>query len=55
MNTVVNTISTSLAPTALWTVVGDAVPFIAGSVLFGLGFYIFKRVINKTKRAKGGI
>ena len=55
MNTVVSSLSTSLAPTALWGVVGDAVPFIAGSVLFGLGFYLIKRIVNKTKRAKGGI
>ena len=55
MNTVVSSLSTSLAPTSLWGVVGDAVPFIAGSVLFGLGFYLIKRIVNKVKRAKGGI
>lgn len=55
MNTVVSSLTTSLGPTALWGIVGDVVPFLAASVLFGLGFYLVKRIVNKTKRAKGGM
>lgn len=55
MEAVVTQLTTSLSATNLWGVVGDVVPFIAISVLFGLGFYLVKRVLNKTKRAKGGI
>lgn len=55
MEAVVTQLTTSLSAANLWGVVGDVVPFIAISVLFGLGFYLVKRVLNKTKRAKGGI
>lgn len=55
MEAVVTELTTSLSSANLWGVVGDVVPFIAISVLFGLGFYLVKRVLNKTKRAKGGI
>lgn len=55
MDTVVNSLTTSLSSSALWGIVGSVVPFLAISVLFGLGFYLVKRIINKTKRAKGGM
>lgn len=55
MEAVVTEITTSLSAANLWGIVGDVVPFIAISVLFGLGFYLVKRVLNKVKRAKGGI
>lgn len=55
MENVVTQITTSLSATNLWGVVGDIVPLLAVSVLFGLGFYLVKRIINKTKRAKGGM
>lgn len=55
MTEVVTALTTSLSATELWGIVANVVPFIAISVLFGLGFYLVKRVINKVKRAKGGI
>lgn len=55
MEAVVTSLTTSLSASNLWGVVGDVVPFLAISVLFGLGFYLVKRILNKTKRAKGGM
>lgn len=55
MDNVVGTLATSLSANNLWGVVGSIVPLLAISVLFGLGFYLVKRIINKTKRAKGGM
>lgn len=55
MNTVVTELTTSLSSASLWGVVGEVVPFLAITVLFGLGFYLVKRILNKAKRAKGGM
>ena len=55
MNTVVDSIATELSAANLWGVVGAIVPILAISVLFGLGFYLVKRILNKTKKAKGGM
>lgn len=55
MDNVITEITTSLSANNLWGIVGSVVPFLAISVLFGLGFYLVKRILNKTKRAKGGM
>lgn len=55
MGNVVSSIATSLSADALWGVVGEIVPILTISVLFGLAFYLVKRIINKTKKAKGGM
>lgn len=55
MENVVSSIATEVSAANLWTQVGAVVPILGISVLFGLGFYLIKRVLNKTKRAKGGI
>ena len=55
MENVITDITTSLSAANLWGIVGNIVPFLAISVLFGLGFYLVKRILNKTKKAKGGI
>lgn len=55
MEAVITAITTSLSADNLWGVVGNVVPFLAISVLFGLGFYLVKRILNKVKRAKGGM
>lgn len=55
MTNVVGELTTSLSAANLWGVVGSVIPLLAVSVLFGLGFYLVKRIINKTKRAKGGM
>ena len=55
MTTVISSLTTTLSASNLWEIVGNVVPFIGVSVLFGLGFYLVKRVINKIKRAKGGM
>lgn len=55
MEAVVTSITTALSAENLWGVFGNVVPILAISVLFGLGFYLIKRILNKTKKAKGGI
>lgn len=55
MSVVVQSLASTLSATHLWETVGEIVPILGVSVLFGLGFYLVKRVLNKIKRAKGGI
>lgn len=55
MTNVVTSIETAVSAENLWGIVGNIVPILAISVLFGLGFYLVKRIINKIKRAKGGM
>ena len=55
MSAVITQLTTSLSAEKLWGIVGNVVPIIAISVLFGLGFYLVKRVLNKFKKAKGGV
>lgn len=55
MDAVITSITTSLSADNLWGIVGNVVPILAVSVLFGLGFYLVKRILNKVKRARGGI
>ena len=55
MDNVVSSIATEVSSANLWSVVGSVVPILAISVLFGLGFYLVKRILNKTKKAKGGV
>ena len=55
MNSVVTELTSGLSTTTLWGVVGSVVPFVVATTLFALGFYLVKRVINKAKKAKGGM
>lgn len=55
MNNVVTSIGTAVSADNLWGIVGNIVPILAISVLFGLGFYLVKRIMNKIKKAKGGM
>lgn len=55
MDAVITSLTTSLSAENLWGTVGSVVPILAISVLFGLGFYLVKRILNKVKRAKGGV
>lgn len=55
MEAVITSITTVLSADNLWGIVGNIVPILAISVLFGLGFYLVKRILNKVKRARGGI
>lgn len=55
MTDVITSITTDLSAANLWGIVGNIVPILAISVLFGLGFYLVKRIMNKIKRAKGGM
>ena len=55
MHAVITSLTSTLSSANLWDIVGEVVPVIGISVLFGLGFYLVKRVLNKIKRAKGGI
>lgn len=55
MDAVISSLVSSLSGANLWGIVGSVVPFLAITVLFGLGFYLVKRILNKAKKAKGGI
>lgn len=55
MEAVVSKLTTTLSSDALWGVIGSVVPFLGICTLFGLGFYLVKRILNKAKRAKGGM
>lgn len=55
MNAVITSLTTAVSAENLWGIVGNVVPILAISVLFGLGFYLVKRILNKVKRAKGGM
>lgn len=55
MDAVITSLTSALSAANLWEIVGNVVPFLAISVLFGLGFYLVKRILNKVKRAKGGM
>lgn len=55
MEAVITSLTSALSAANLWGIVGNVVPFLAVSVLFGLGFYLVKRILNKVKRAKGGM
>lgn len=55
MTNVVTSLTTTLSADALWGIVGNIIPLLGISVLFGLGFYLVKRIMNKMKRAKGGV
>lgn len=55
MENVVSQLTTGLSAAAMWGEVSNVIPFVIGTTLFALAFYLVKRVINKAKRAKGGI
>lgn len=55
MDAVVGKIATTLSIANLWDVVSSIVPILGISVLFGLGFYLVKRIMNKLKKVKGGM
>lgn len=55
MDAVVQKIATTLSIANLWDIVGSIVPILGISVLFGLGFYLVKRIMNRLKKVKGGM
>lgn len=55
MENVVTSLTTELSAANLWATVGNIVPILAVTTIFALGFYLVKRIINKAKRAKGGM
>lgn len=55
MNAVITSLTTTLSAENLWGIIGTIVPILGISVLFGLGFYLVKRILNKVKKAKGGM
>lgn len=55
MTAVITSLTTTLSADNLWGIVGNIVPILGISVLFGLGFYLVKRILNKVKKAKGGM
>lgn len=55
MNAVITSLTTTLSAENLWGIIGNIIPILGISVLFGLGFYLVKRILNKVKKAKGGM
>lgn len=55
MEAVITSLTSTLSVANLWGIVGNVVPILGISVLFGLGFYLVKRILNKVKKAKGGM
>lgn len=55
MEAVISSLTSTLSAANLWGIVGSVVPFLGISILFGLGFYLVKRILNKVKKAKGGM
>lgn len=55
MSAVISSLTTTLSAENLWGIVGNIIPILGISVLFGLGFYLVKRILNKVKKAKGGM
>lgn len=55
MEAVVTSLTTELSAANLWGIVGKAVPIIAVTVLFALGFWLVKRAVKKGSKAKAGI
>lgn len=55
MAAVISSLTSTLSADNLWGIVGTIVPVLGISLLFGLGFYLVKRILNKVKKAKGGI
>ena len=50
MNAVVTSLTTAVSAENLWGVVGSVVPIIAISVLFGLGYWLVRRILSTYKR-----
>lgn len=55
MDAVITSLTSELSSANLWGVVGQAVPLIAVTVLFALGFYLVRRAVKKGSKAKAGI
>lgn len=55
MTAVITSLTSTLSAENLWGIIGTIIPILAISVLFGLGFYLVKRILNKVKKAKGGL
>lgn len=54
MQNVVTEMSTTLSQDALWGVFGSVMPFIATTVLVGLGFYLIRKALKKVGKGKVG-
>lgn len=55
MTSVITSLTSTLSAENLWGIIGNIIPILGISVLFGLGFYLVKRILNKVKKAKGGM
>lgn len=55
MASVISSLTSELSAANLWGIVGQAVPLIAVTVLFALGFYLVRRAVKKSSKAKAGI
>lgn len=51
----ITSLNTGLTPDALWGAVGALSSLIITGVLFGFGYGLIKRVVNKIRRGKGGM
>lgn len=55
MENVVTSLTTALSGANLWAQIGPAVPIIAVTVLFALGWYLVRKAIKKASKGKAGV
>lgn len=52
MSAFISQLNTGLSATALWGAIADAAPLIITLVLFGLGFYVTRKLIKGASKGK---
>ena len=55
MSTFISSLNTGLSADALWGAVSSVSALIITGVLFGFGYGLIKRIVNKIRRGKGGM
>lgn len=52
MNTVVDSLTTTISNANLWSEIGHAVPIIGVAVLFALGYWVVRKTVKGISHAK---
>lgn len=52
MTAFITSLTTGLSASAMWGAIADAAPLIIGLVLFGLGFYVVRKLIKGASKGK---
>jgi len=55
MSTFISSLTTGLSNDAMWGAVGPAAPLIITLTLFGLGFYLVRKLIKGARKAKNNV